>query len=63
VQQRRRWVTFRSNTKQKKPPQALPAAVLVILVKFMGKSVVHRQAVLSIKSSAKVKIFIKYEMH
>jgi hypothetical protein len=43
---------------KKKPPQALPAAVLVILVKFMGKSVVHRQVVLCIKSSAKVEIFV-----
>nr|WP_320014131.1 hypothetical protein [uncultured Desulfobacter sp.] len=49
--------------KQKKPPQALPAAVLVILVKFMGKSVVHRQAVLIIKSSAKIKIFVEAENH
>ena len=41
----------------------MPAAVLVILVKFMGKSVVHRQAVLSIKSSAKIKIFVEAKNH
>jgi hypothetical protein len=41
----------------------LPAAVLVILVKFMEKSVVHRQAVLSIKSSAKIKIFAEAKNH
>ncbi|WP_319575139.1 hypothetical protein [uncultured Desulfobacter sp.] len=49
--------------KQKKPHQALPAAVLVILVKFMEKSVVHRQAVLSIKSSAKIKISVAAKNH